>query len=102
MSHLADLIATLGTTPDEVAITLRARAIHGVRNTARFLNPVVRYIQSIIRVDALSVDVMTPGAIRMKMNGHEEVAVLPKPVVKFLDAFNGGKYPDLELPPEKM
>src|SRR2546423_12872165 len=99
MSHLTNLIAALGPTPDEIANTLRAKGIQGVRNTARFLNPMVRYVQRMIKVDALSVDVMTPGAIRMKMNGHEEVAVLPKPVAEFLDAFNVGKYPELELPP---
>jgi hypothetical protein len=100
MTPLAHLIAELGTTPDEVASALRKKAIQGVRNTARFLNPVVRYVQSVIRVDALSVDVMTPGAIRLRTNGSAEVAVLPKPVASFLEAFNGGKYPDLELPPE--
>ena len=37
------MLVDLGNTPDEVADTLRASGITGVRNTVRFLNPIVRF-----------------------------------------------------------
>ena len=41
-AELARILKELGNTADEVAAALQAKGIKGVRNTARFLNPLVR------------------------------------------------------------
>jgi len=40
----SNVLANLGASADDVAAKLRARGIQGVRNTGRFLNPIVRYL----------------------------------------------------------
>jgi hypothetical protein len=93
----------MGGTADEVAATVRAKGVQGVRNTVRLLNPVVRYVQNILRIDNLDLDVMTGKTIRANSGSAVKMQELPlpEPVREFLDAFNRGAYPDLELPPEK-
>ena len=101
-----DLRTTLegmGGTADEIAATLRAKGVRGVRNAVRFLNPVVRYVQNTLRYDNLDLDVMTGKTIRLNSGSvvkMQEVAI-PEAVRQFLDAFNRGAYPDVELPPDK-
>jgi hypothetical protein len=92
------LLAQSGNTPDEVATSLKARAMQGVRHTVRFLNPVVRYLQTelagtrdmdVINADRLSITLL---------DGSKEDVSLPTAIREFLDAFNQRAYPDLELP----
>lgn len=97
---LGPILHRMGQTADEVAATLRAHHIQGVRNTVRFFNPVVRYAQQELRVDVSALDVMQPNMLRMIVPDREEQACLPEPVKDFLDAFNRGAYPELELPAE--
>ena len=88
----------LGQSPEEVAATLKAEGIRGVRNTVRFLNPVVRYAKG--RLDGVAeLDLISGDRLRIVFATGEvnEVAV-PAPVQQFLEAFHQGKYPDLELP----
>jgi hypothetical protein len=93
----------MGTTADEVAATLRAKGVQGIRNAVRVLNPVIRYIQISLRQDNLDMDVMTGKTICLKSrNGVTiQVAAIPEAVRQFLDAFNRGAFPDLELPGDK-
>jgi hypothetical protein len=90
----------LGMTPDAVASALRTRGVRGVRNTARFLNPIVRYAHTKVS-DATSIDLMGGDRLRIVFANNEvrELAV-PEPVLRFLDGFHRGEYPDLELPTE--
>jgi hypothetical protein len=85
-------------TPDEVADSLRARGIKGVRNTVRILNPIVRYV-SALRPDAQVIDLIQVDRLRIVFASGEvtEVAV-PEPVLQFLVMFHRGEYPDLEMP----
>jgi hypothetical protein len=102
-SVLEQVVLNLGARPDAVAETLRRNGIKGVRNTVRQLNPIVRYAQSQLRLDDYRLDVshgdgMPTYILRISLpNGTEEEAVFPEPVREFLDAFNRGTYPDLEL-----
>lgn len=99
---MAKLLEELGTTPDEVAASLKANGVQGVRNAVRFLNPVVRHVQGRVRVDAWSLDLMQRDKLRLTfVDGRKEDTVIPEAVRLFLDAFNRGKYPDLELPPDE-
>src|SRR4051794_31950272 len=88
----------LGHTPDDVAETLRARGIKGVRNTVRFLNPIVRYAHT--RVSGVyGIDLIQGDKLRIEFANSEvlEVAV-PGPVLSFLEGFHQGRYPELEMP----
>lgn len=104
MDLKGDVYTTLeqmGSNADEVAAALRAKGVQGARNAVRVLNPVVRYVQNALRQDNLDLDVMTGKTMRLHggVVGKQEVE-LPAAVNQFLDAFNRGAYPDLELPPD--
>ena len=88
----------LGRTPDEVADELRRLGIKGVRNAARFLNPIVRYAHTRV-ADTYGIDLMNESRLRIVFADRrvEEIAV-PEPVLRFLDNFHRGRYPDLEMP----
>jgi hypothetical protein len=88
----------LGATPDAVADALRRLGIKGVRNAARFLNPIVRYATPHLR-EASSIDLILGDRLRIVFAGGrvEEVAV-PTAVLQFLENFHRGQYPDLEMP----
>jgi hypothetical protein len=95
------MLELLGQTADEVAATLRARGIQGVRNTVRFLNPVVRFAHSLL-TDARGIDLIQGTEMRMVFaDGREVSAEVPPAVLQFLEAFHRGDYPDLELPPRE-
>lgn len=101
LNHLQPerLLEQLGTTPDEVAATLKRHGVQGVRNTVRTLNPIVRFVQNQIQVDPISADVMQGDKIRLIYGyGQKEEALLPAAVRQFMDAFNRGDYPELFLP----
>lgn len=103
-TSIEQLLADLGPTVADVADAFRKANIHGVRNTVRYLNPVVRYVQETLRVDDYMLDIWTsagsPDVLRVNApsGGHFEIT-LPKVVKDFLVEFNRGAYPDLELPP---
>jgi hypothetical protein len=95
------LLEQLGTTADEVAVVLRANAVQGVRNAVRVLNPIIRHMQIALRMDNFDADVMTGKTLRIHNGGTKQEVMLPQAVRDFMEAFNGGAYPDLELPPDK-
>ena len=98
MRHdLSKTLEQMGSSAEEVAATLRATGVQGARNTVRGLNPIVRYVQNTLRLDNFDADVMT--GVTFRVRGIDGVEVpLPKAVVDFVDGFNRGAYPDLELP----
>jgi hypothetical protein len=88
----------LGTTPGMVADALRARGIQGVRNTVRFLNPIVRYAHSLL-TDVYGIDLIQGDRLRIEFaNGTTNEVAVPEPVLQFLEQFHRGQYPDLEMP----
>jgi hypothetical protein len=92
------MLRQMGNTADEVAGVLREKKIQGVRNTVRMLNPIVRYVETLIP-DTQDADVIEQGVLRMTFrNGAVEHVALPASVEAFLDAFNRASYPELELP----
>src|SRR5262249_15381735 len=63
-----------------------------------FLNPIVRYARRHLEVAVRDVDVMVRGSMRLTFqDGTTEAAGLSDSVQRFLDAFNEGEYPDLEV-----
>ncbi len=94
------MLEELGRTPEEVADALRAAGIKGVRNTVRFLNPVVRYVHTLL-TDVYGIDLIRGDRLRIVFaNGREQEVVVPEPVLRFLDDFHRGRYPDLEMHPD--
>jgi hypothetical protein len=92
------MLDELGMTPDAVADALRARGIRGVRNTVRILNPIVRYITSHFP-DARSIDLILVDQLRIVFASGEATEVpVPEAVLRFLEMFHRGEYPDLEMP----
>lgn len=98
---LAPLLANLGNSADEVASTLRGHGIKGVRNTVRFLNPIVRFLRAQAN-EELDCDVILGNILRVRFaDGREEHLLVPRPALEFLRAFNSGGFPDLELPDDE-
>lgn len=95
---LAGVLLGLGSTAAEVAATLQSRHIQGVRNTVRFFNPIVRAVQRELKVDFSTLDAIQPDIVRMTLPERTQEACLPPAVKEFLDAFNRGEHPELELP----
>jgi hypothetical protein len=100
---LNTILEQSGSTADEVAATLKGKGVQGIRNAVRVLNPIVRYVQNATRIDNLDVDVMTGKTLRVHANrSHKsEEITLPQAVREFMEAFNRGTYPELELPHDK-
>src|SRR2546421_6776671 len=97
--ELKTILNGLGDTAIAIAVTLASANIKGVRNTVRFLNPVIRYCQAQLRLDDYSLDLIHPDAVRMVLPDGAKVEVhLPAAVAEFLTAFHRGAFPDLELP----
>ena len=48
---LGQILLQLGTSADAVASTLGDKGIQGVRNTTRYLNPIVRFVQAQLQLD---------------------------------------------------
>jgi hypothetical protein len=92
------MLDELGSTPDEVADALRALGIQGVRNTVRFLNPIVRYAHTQV-AGAYGIDLILGDRLRIVFaNGDATEVAVPDVVRQFLEDFHRGQYPDLELP----
>jgi hypothetical protein len=93
----AAVLDDLGRTHDEVAAALRTRGINGVRNTARFLNPVVRYANSVLS-SVYGIDITQRDRLRIVFaDGRTSEVPVPAAVLEFLDLFHRGRYPDLEM-----
>jgi hypothetical protein len=99
--EIAEGLGRLGDTREQVAETLLANHVQGVRDTVRTLNPVVRFIHIHLKNEDLDLDVIPGHIIRYKVAKQNGEVALPKPVMQFLDAFNAGKHPELELPLER-
>lgn len=100
-SSVVEVLQKLGATADEVAAALRVRGVQGVRNTVRFLNPIVRYVQAQV-VGVQGCDVIQRDRIHIDLRaGQVEEVPLPRAVQEFLEAFDRGLYPDLHLPASK-
>src|SRR5689334_7244929 len=98
-NELTGILNSMGETADAVAATLRAASTKGVRNTVRFLNPVIRYCQVRLRHEEYALDLIQQDILRMLLpNGRKVEVRLPQPVKDYLDAFHRGQFPDLELP----
>jgi hypothetical protein len=96
MDEIIRLLAAMGGTPDEVAATLRAEGVRGLRDSPSVRNPVVRYLNRQLDIGG-RLEVGTGGTVlRLFRGGRVQETPLPDAVRDFLAGFHGGRYPDLE------
>ncbi len=96
------IIEGLGNSPDQIAANLQAQGIQGVRNTVRFLNPIVRFVRGALPLRHLDMDLIQAGVLRIILPAGQKVeASLTQAVRDFLKDFNQGAYPELEMSMEK-
>jgi hypothetical protein len=99
VTQVRNILISLGDSPKAVAETLGARGIKGVRNTARFLNPIVRFVQASLQSPYRDIDLTEPNALRVTLpDGTTVETSLPPPVREFLVAFDHGAHPEVESP----
>ncbi len=102
-NELKGILTGTGNAADEVADALRAAGVRGVRNTVRFLNPIVRYCKTRLSNPGLTLDVIQPGVLRIHFPDNQaEEFPLPLPIQQFLEKFDRGLYPDLEVSPKNV
>ncbi len=96
MEHITRLLEGMGTTPDAVAVTLRAASAQGARDSTSFMNPVVRYLNRSLNIGG-RLEVGGGGTLlRLLYESKLREVPLPVAVQGFLDCFHRGLYPDLE------
>jgi hypothetical protein len=96
--QLSLALDALGNSAAEVAATLKAERVQGVRHTARFLNPLVVFIEATLSLPPLSAEILENGTLRIRLADGALVEVpLSDPIKGFLEAFNRGAHPDLEI-----
>jgi|HubBroStandDraft_6_1064221.scaffolds.fasta_scaffold259105_3 hypothetical protein len=101
IQEVSGVLAELGQTPEAVANCLRAGGVQGVRNAARYLNPIVRLVLDKTNLNSFVVDLIQRDRLRIRLAGGEQVVVLlPPPVQRFIADFDNRKCPYLELPPD--
>ena len=72
---LGKTLEKMGTSADEVAATLRAADVQGVRNTVAGLNPIVQFIRNTLHLPKLEADVMSGKTLHINGVGGQEVAL---------------------------
>jgi hypothetical protein len=98
--QLANILATLGQTPDGVAQVLRASGCRGYR-CGSLPSPVIRFAYR--RFDAGRLELVysapgKPGRLYLyQKDGNREELPLPTAIAEFLALFDAGAYPDLDL-----
>jgi hypothetical protein len=110
MVHKQDLpsiLLGLGNTATSIAATLKANGVQGARNTLRHLNPLVRYVELQLPLDEYELSVEQPQVdsvmtLRLTLpDGKMEETVITGCIKEFLEAFNRGEFPELELPQKR-
>lgn len=96
--HIATLLDTLGEDPGAVAATLRGDDIKGVRGSA-LAHPVCRWLIRLVPDLGVVLGVDNVHAFRPgRGTAVQGVTVpMPPPVQAFVDRFDDGQYPGLEL-----
>lgn len=96
MDQISQMLDGMGSTPDQVAETLRQDRVQGMRDSTSFMNPVVRHLNRSLNIGG-RLEVGAGGTVlRLQLEGKVREVPLPLPVQVFLDGFHRGLYPDLE------
>jgi hypothetical protein len=100
IEQLLRILAAMGQAADQVAELLRAAGCRGFRNGG-FPSPVFRYVYRKFDEGNLILVYSRPGKpskIYLYLgDGKREEILLPPAIAEFLDNFDQGSYPDLDL-----
>jgi hypothetical protein len=104
LDQLSRILTALGKNPDQVAEALRSSKCGGKRY-GNFPSPVIRYVYRYFDDGTLelvySVVPTAPALVSKlylyRLDGSREEVCLPAAIREFLDLFDQGAYPDLEL-----
>jgi len=96
MDAISQILAGMGSTPDQVAETLLHARVQGMRDSTSLMNPVVRLLNRTLNIGG-RLEVGAGGTLpRLQLEGKVKEVPLPVAVQVFLDGFHRGLYPDLE------
>ena len=96
MDAISKLLDGMGSTPEQVAGTLKRERIRGMRDSTSLMNPVVRYLNQNLDIGG-RLEVGAGGTtLHLLRSGKVTQVPLPLAVQGFLDCFHRGLYPDLE------
>jgi hypothetical protein len=100
LEEIAAVLQHTGETPQEVAAALLRAGVQGQRDSAGFLNPVVRYLNRTLDIGGRLEIPLDQPLLRLVQGGQVHALALPPAVREFLDGFHRGLYAELELPPD--
>lgn len=101
IEELNRILASMGKTGDDVAAFLRANSCRGFMRGGGFPNPPVRYLYRRFDDGVLHLSALTPSRwgtlVLHRIDGRFEEIALPVAIAEFLELFQEGEFPDLEL-----
>jgi hypothetical protein len=90
------LLAQLGGSPDEIAISFARQGICARRGSACFHNPIIRFINRQMEVGGRMHIPMGSDVLTIARDGSWRTVRLPEPVCAFLARFHAGEFPQIE------
>jgi len=106
VKELSEILASMGKTGDDVATFLRANNCRGfMLGKGGFPNPLIRYLYRRFDDGVLYLNALPPlmgwgrwgTLILHRIDGRREEIALPVAITEFLELFQEGEFPDLEL-----
>src|SRR5262245_52409739 len=95
--EIQSLLASLGAMAGEINARLRAEGVRARRLSTSFENPIVRYIYRHLDIGGRLDIPLGNSVLTIAREGTWLSITLPDPVHDFLDRFQDGYYPQLEL-----
>lgn len=96
MTAVATLLAEMGRSPDEIALSLVREGILARRGSTCFHNPIIRFINRQIEVGGRMHIAVGSDVLTIARDGSWHTVCLPEPVCAFLDRFHAGEFPQVE------
>lgn len=96
-NKIVELLSDLGSTPEAVAESLRGRNCKGKKQLARCC-PIANLVRTNLNLAENEALTVTIGGVLITNRYSENVIFVttPDPVMNFISAFDGGKFPFLE------
>ena len=93
---LVTLLAELGGSPDEIALSFVRHRILACRGNTSLKNPVIRYINRQMEVGGRMHIPLGSDVLTIARDGSWDMVRLPEPVCAFLARFHAGEFPQIE------
>ena len=96
MTAVATLLAEMGRSPDEIALSLVREGILARRGNTCFDNPIVRFINRQMEVGGRMHIALGSDLLTIARDGSWHSVRLPEQVCAFLARFHAGEFPQIE------